>query len=99
MPWKKHWSHTYLNPNKAYDYAYAGLLIVCTSDLETIYTNLGGNCILVDDYSDLVEKLRYFSNNLQELNELRFKTFNYAKYNLIWEKYDYKIIDIYNSLS
>ena len=61
MPCKKHWAHIYMNPNKAFDYAYAGLLVVCTSDLKTIYSNLDGNCILFEDYDDLVQKLKYFS--------------------------------------
>ena len=25
IPFKNHWSHAYLNPNKAYEYAHAGL--------------------------------------------------------------------------
>jgi glycosyltransferase involved in cell wall biosynthesis len=99
IPFKKHWSHYYLDPNKAYDYAYAGLLVICTSDLKTIYSNLGGNCILIDDYNDLVQKLRYFSKNIEELNKLRIKSFNFAKNNLIWEKYDHNIINVYNSLA
>jgi glycosyltransferase involved in cell wall biosynthesis len=99
MPWKKHWSHFYMNPNKAYDYAYAGLLVLCTSDLETIYSTLGGHCVLFDDYLDLVDKLKYFYENTEELNKLRFKSYNYAKDNIYWEKYDHKIIDVYNSLA
>lgn len=99
MPWIKHWSHYYMNPNKAYDYAYAGLLIICTSDLETIYATLGGNCVLFDDYADLVNKLKYFNDNKEELNKLRFKSYNYAKDNLYWEKYDHNIIDVYNYIA
>ena len=59
---------------------------------------MGGNCILVEDYSDLVQKLEYFSENIEELNKLRLKSFNFAKDNLIWEKYDKNIINVYNSL-
>ena len=99
IPFKKHWTHSYMNPNKAFDYAYAGLLVACTSDLKTIYSNLGGNCILFEDYDDLVEKLKYFSVNTEEVYKLRIKSFNYAKDNLIWEKYDRNIISIYNSLA
>lgn len=99
MPWKKHWSHFYMNPNKAYDYAYAGLLVVCTSDLETIYSTLGGHCVLFDDDEDLIKKLKYLYENNEELNKLRLKSFNFAKDNLYWEKYDHNIIDVYNSLA
>ena len=99
VPWKKHWSHYYVNPNKTFEYVHAGLLVICTADLKTIYSNLGGNCILVEDYNDLVQKLEYFSENIEELNKLRLKSFNFAKDNLIWEKYDKNIINVYNSFS
>jgi glycosyltransferase involved in cell wall biosynthesis len=99
VPWKKHWSHYYVNPNKTYEYVHAGLLVMCTSDLTTISSLLKGNCILFDDYNDLVQKLKYFSNNIEELNKLRIKSFNFAKENLIWEKYDHNIINVYKSLS
>jgi glycosyltransferase involved in cell wall biosynthesis len=99
VPWKKHWSHYFVNPNKTYDYVHAGLLVICTSDLKTIYSNLGGNCILIDNYDELVQKLKYFSHNIDELNKLRIKSFNFAKDNLIWEKYDHNIVEVYNSLS
>ena len=98
VPWKKHWSHYYVNPNKTSDYAHSGLLVMCTSDLSSIFSLLGGNCIIFNDYVDLVQKLRYFSENIEELNKLRIKSFNFAKDNLISEKYDKKIIHIYNSL-
>ena len=88
VPWKKHWSHYYVNPNKTFEYVHAGLLVICIADLETIYSNLGGNCILVEDYNDLVQKLEYLSENIEELNKLRIKSFNFAKDSLIWEKYD-----------
>ncbi len=99
VPWKKHWSHSYVNPNKTYDYVHSGLLVVCISDLKTIYSTLGGNCILVEDYDDLVQKLKYFSDNKEELYKRRLQSFNFAKDNLIWEKYDNNIINIYNSIA
>jgi glycosyltransferase involved in cell wall biosynthesis len=99
IPFKKHWAHIYMNPNKAFDYAYAGLLVTCTSDLKTIYSNLDGNCMLFEDYNDLVQKLKYFHDNIEELYKLRVKSFNFAKDNLIWEKYDYNIVKIYNLLA
>ena len=88
-----------MNPNKTSDYAHSGLLVMCTSDLSTISSLLGGNCVLFNDYTDLVQKLEYFSNNIEELNKLRIKSFNFAKDNLIWEKYEKKIIDLYNSIA
>lgn len=67
-----------MNPNKAFDYAYAGLLVACTSDLKTIYSNLAGNCNLFENYYDLVEKLKYFFVNIEEVYKLRIKSFNFA---------------------
>jgi glycosyltransferase involved in cell wall biosynthesis len=98
VPWKKHWSHVYVNPNKTYDYVHAGLLVICVSDLRTIYASLGGNCILVEDYNELAQTLKYFSDNIEELNKLRIKSFNFAKDNLIWEKYEKNIIEAYKSI-
>ena len=33
IPWKHHWSHVYISPNKAYEYAHAGLFVACTSSI------------------------------------------------------------------
>ena len=30
IPWKQHWSHIYISPNKAYEYPHAGLIVACT---------------------------------------------------------------------
>ncbi len=40
IPWKKHISHTFVSPNKAYEYAHSGLLIMCTSSFRTVHTNI-----------------------------------------------------------
>ena len=95
IPFKKDWAHIYKIPNKSFDYAYAGLLVACTSDLKTIYSNLGGNCILFEDYEDLVQKLKYIHDNIEELYKLQVKSFNFAKENLIWERYEHNIMNIY----
>jgi len=87
-----------INPNKTYDYVHSGLLVMCISDLTTIYSNLNGNCVLINDYNDLIQKLKYFSENIEELNNLRIKSFNFAKENLVWEKYDHKILSMYESI-
>jgi hypothetical protein len=95
IPWKKHWSHHYLNPNKAYEYAHAGLFVMLTSDLTSVIHTLGENCLTFDDYEDLASKLRYYKTNMAELYEKRLKIYNYARTNLIWEKHDKNIIDAY----
>ena len=95
IPWKKHWSHPFLNPNKAYEYAHAGLFVMLTSDLRSIVTTLEDNCLTFEDYNDLVSKLEYYKSNTDELYSRRLKIFNFAKNNLLWEKHEQKIIDAY----
>jgi len=95
IPWKKHWSHKYVSPNKAYEYAHAGLFVGVTSDIVPVIKNLGENCITFEDYDDLESKLRYFSQNLEELHHKRIKIFKFAHENLIWEKHEHHILDAY----
>jgi len=95
IPWKKHWSHPFLNPNKAYEYAHAGLFVMLTSDLRSVVTTLEDNCLTFEDYNDLVSKLEYYKSNTDELYSRRLKIFNFAKNNLLWEKHEQKIIDAY----
>lgn len=95
IPWKKHWSHPFLNPNKAYEYAHAGLFVMLTSDLRSVIDTLGDNCLTFEDYDDLASKLENFKSNNDELYERRSKIFNYAKKNLFWEKHEKKIMDAY----
>jgi glycosyltransferase involved in cell wall biosynthesis len=95
IPWKKHWSHPFLNPNKAYEYAHAGLFVMLTSDMKSVITTLGDNCLPFDDYDDLASKLAYFRANTDELYEKRLRTFNFARANLVWEQHERKILDTY----
>ena len=95
IPWKKHWSHPFLNPNKAYEYAHAGLFVMLTSDLRSVASTLEDNCLTFEDYDDLASKLEYFRSNTDELYGRRLKIFNYARKNLFWEKHEQKIMDAY----
>lgn len=95
IPFKKHWSHAYLNPNKAYEYAHAGLFVLCTSSLETIISTLKENCMVFDDYDDLASKLRYFRHALPDLYERRIRIFEFARKNLIWENEEKHIFEAY----
>ncbi|MDW0171489.1 MAG: hypothetical protein QOK57_06700 [Nitrososphaeraceae archaeon] len=95
IPWKKHSSHPFLNPNKAYEYAHAGLFVMLTSDLRSVANTLEDNCLTFEDYDDLASKLEYFRSNTDELYERRLKIFNYARKNLFWEKHEQKIMDAY----
>jgi glycosyltransferase involved in cell wall biosynthesis len=95
IPWKKHWSHPFLNPNKAYEYAHAGLFVMLTSDLMSVIGTLGENCLPFDDYDDLASKLEYYKSNSDELYKKRLKSFNFARTNLVWENHENKILAAY----
>jgi glycosyltransferase involved in cell wall biosynthesis len=95
VPFKKHWSHVYINPNKAYEYAHAGLFVLCTSSFKPVTDTLEGNCSPFEDYSDLVEKMEYYKNNIDEIYSKRIRIFEFAKSNLIWEKTEFNIFDAY----
>lgn len=97
IPWKKHWSHPFLNPNKAYEYAHAGLFVMVTSDLGSVIHTLEDNCLTFEDYDDLALKLQNIKTSLDGLYKRRLNIFKYARSNLIWEKYERNIISAYNS--
>ena len=91
IPWRKHWSHSYANPNKAYEYAHAGLFVMCTESLKPVIKTLNEHCTTFEDHTDLVSKLAYFKDNLDELFSKRLKIFEYARSKLIWEMYEKNI--------
>jgi hypothetical protein len=96
IPWKKHWSHVFTSPNKPYEYAHAGLFVMCMSSLRPVLESLKGNCITFEDYNDLVSKLEYFKENLDDLYNKRLRIFEFARNNLIWENYDKNIFHAYH---
>src|ERR671918_1618443 len=95
VPWKQHWSHAFVSPNKAYEYAHAGLAIVCTFSFAVIKEILGEHCITFEDYEDMASKLKYFKENMDELYKRRLRVFEFARENLIWEKNESSIIEAY----
>lgn len=97
IPWKKHWSHSFVNPNKAYEYAHAGLFVMCTSSFKTLIATLGNNCCAFEDYDDLISKLKYLKGNMEEVFNKRLKIFEFAKSELIWEKHEKNIINAYQN--
>jgi hypothetical protein len=46
--------HNYVSLDKAYEYAHAGLYVICTSSFETVTRTLNDNCSSFEDYNDLV---------------------------------------------
>ena len=95
IPFKRHWSHIYISPNKAYEYAHAGLVVVCTSSFSVIKEILKERCVTFEDYIDMASKLMYFKENLDELYKKRLQIFGYARENLIWEKNEKNIVEAY----
>lgn len=97
IPWKRHWTHDFLSPNKAYEYAHAGLAVLTSSGFEPVKQILKEHCITFDDYEGMATKLMYFKENLDELYKRRLQIFNYARENLIWEKNEKFISEAYRS--
>ncbi|MGC2571301.1 MAG: hypothetical protein WA364_07290 [Candidatus Nitrosopolaris sp.] len=95
IPFKKHWSHAFVSPNKAYEYAHAGLFVMCTSSLRPIKETLRDNCMTFEDYNDLASQLEYFMDNMEELYAKRITAFEFARNNLIWENYEKNIFEAY----
>lgn len=97
IPFREHWSHIYISPNKAYEYAHAGLCVMSTPGFVPVFENLGGNSISFNNYDDLIDRLSYYSSNLEELYSIRLKTYHYARNHLLWEKFEKNIFDSYKS--
>jgi len=95
IPWKQHWSHNFISPNKAYEYAHAGLVVACTYSFSVIKEILKEHCVIFEDYADMASKLIYFKENLDELYNKRLQIFGYARDNLIWEKNEKNIMEAY----
>ena len=95
IPFKKHWSHEYINPNKAYEYAHAGLYVMCTNSFKDIKSVLKEHCVTFDDYEEMKEELLYFKNSMDELYYKRINLFEYARNNLIWELNEKQILEAY----
>lgn len=97
LPWKKHWSHYYTNPNKPYEYAHAGLAVMCTSSIYPVIESLQDCCVRFDNYTDLVKKLEYLQEHHEELYDLRKRTRELAREKLTWEKHENQIINAYKA--
>jgi glycosyltransferase involved in cell wall biosynthesis len=95
LPWKNHWFHKYCNPNKVYEYAHSGLLVMLTDDFTTVTSVLDDHCISFANYDELVEKLIYYREHIEELNSARIETLSFARKNLFWEKFEHNIMTAY----
>ena len=99
IPWKKHPFHSFCNPNKPYEYACAGLLVLVTSDMKPVISMLGDLCKTFNNYTDLMLLLEYYKNNLEEVGEEGLKTMKFAKEKLVWERYEKNLIKAYKTAS
>jgi glycosyltransferase involved in cell wall biosynthesis len=95
IPWKKHWSHAYISPNKAYEYAHAGLFVMCTASLNQVTKYLDHNYLTFDNFNDMILQLSYFIDNPEELYSKRLKIFEFARSKLLWENYEKNIYRAY----
>jgi glycosyltransferase involved in cell wall biosynthesis len=96
LPWKKHWQHEFVSPNKVYEYAHAGLHVLCTSSLKEVRTNLRDNCMTFDSYEDMAAALEYLSGNMEVVYQKRRRTLDFARANLLWEKFEEEILRAYS---
>lgn len=95
LPWRKHWAHLFTNPNKPYEYAHAGVLVMCSSSIRPVVRTLQDHCSVFDTYDELVSRLSYFMNHLDLLYVKRQESFKFARDNLIWERYEKNILHAY----
>lgn len=99
VPWKKHWFHKYVNPNKPYMYAHSGMAVIVTSSLHNVVEAFEGRCRTIEDYSDLKDLLVELSENrsIDEVQEEGEMVREYALKKLIFEEYADKVIEAYRN--
>ena len=95
LPWRKHWAHLFTNPNKPYEYAHAGALVMCSSSIQPVVRTLQDHCSVFDSYEEMVSQLLYFKDRLDLLYKKRQDSFRFAKTDLIWERYEKNILQAY----
>lgn len=97
IPWKHHPFHPYCSPNRAYEYAHAGLVVMVTDSLESVINDFtAGNAISFRDYYEMIELIKYYRDNPSRLYDIRLMTYNHARKELLWENYENNIFDAYN---
>ena len=95
IPWKKHPFHNFCNPNKPYEYACAGLLVLVTSDMKPVISMLGDFCKTFNNYDELASLLKYYKDDMDSALEEGLRTMKFAKEKLVWEKFEENIIKSY----
>jgi hypothetical protein len=96
IPWKHHPFHQYCSPNRAFEYAHAGLILIIPKSLETVFNDMCEMAVTFKTYDDIKEAIHYYQDNLAHLLEDRIKSQLIARKNLLWENYESNIFDAYN---
>lgn len=96
IPWKHHPFHPYCSPNRAYEYAHAGLIPVIPPSLETVFDDMGGRAIPLKDYKDLEAIIQSYRDAPDAILHDRFMIQEIAREHLLWENYEGNIFDAYN---
>jgi len=96
IPWKKHWFHRYCNPNKAYEYAHAGCVVVVTSTLEQVRRTLSDLCVSFEDYDQMKSLIIDMASRPDDLVERRKNTQAFARHDLVWDRFDGTINEAYH---
>jgi len=95
LPWRRHWAHSFVNPNKPYEYIHSGIFVMCSSSVQSVIRTLQDHCSVFEDYDQLVSQLLYFEGHLELLFKKRQESFRFARANIIWEKYEKNILEAY----
>jgi len=95
IPWKKHWFHRYCNPNKAYEYAHAGCVVIVISTLEQVCRTLSNLCVAFEDYGEMASVMIDMASRPDDLVEKGKTIQAFARGNLVWDRFDSTINEAY----
>lgn len=98
IPWRPHWFHKYCNPNKAYQYAHAGLAVIVPYTMQPVIEALGRDlCLTFRDFQELAELLKDLSRDVKYVLKLGRETMEHARERLVWELYEDTIREAYEA--
>lgn len=96
IPWKYRPFHPYCSPNRAYEYSHAGLVLIISPSLESVFNDLEGRLIPLKDYKYLNAMIQSSTDAPDALLQDRIRIQEIARTKLIWENYEGNIFDAYN---
>ena len=95
IPFKKHPFHYYISPNKAYEYAHSGLLVLSTNTLKPVFDELKDHVCGFEDYDEMIHQLKYFKTKPEEVFSKRLKIYEFSRQHILWENYEDFILESY----